>query len=221
MKLLFIGPPFAGKGTQAQMLSKHFKKRLHYSLPHISTGEMLRDMAERGHPLGLEAKAIINQGNFFPDEKMNPLALERLKYGDCKEGFILDGYPRNVYQAMEFDKHHTLDVVICLDVPPMHYSVLKDRMLARRECKLCRVTYGLENTPKTSEECHLCGHPLYRRADDGNLEVFEKRQKEYKEQTADLVSHYVRKLFMVNAKRSTSEVFEDILMQFNITLPRL
>lgn len=163
MKILLMGPPGAGKGTQAEKLTELF------SIPHISTGDMFRKAQEEGTELGLKAKSYMEQGLLVPDEVTIGIVRERLAEDDCKAGFLLDGFPRTVQQADALDKilvdlGTKLDAALNIEVPK---EFLIERLTGRRICKKCKATYHVSfNAPKVKNVCDRCGGELYQRADD-------------------------------------------------------
>ena len=184
--LVLMAPPGGGKGTQARLL----RDRLH--IPHLSTGEMLRNAGRAGTEIGLKAKALIDKGNFVPDEMIISIISERLDEPDCKEGFILDGFPRTVIQAEMLDKiakktGRDIDCVVLFDAP---YDLLIQRLTARLTCKSCKANFNkLFSKPKQEGVCDHCGGELYQRSDD-SLETAQNRLKVYDEQTAPLIKFY-------------------------------
>ena len=182
MKLIFLGAPGAGKGTQADIVSERF------GIPTISTGALLREAISAGTPLGLSAKKFIDDGKLVPDEVVIGIIGERLKKDDCKVGFILDGFPRTVPQAEALDKMGiTLDLVISIEVPD---EKIIARVGGRRLCKDCGTSYHLVYNPtKVEGKCDKCGGELYTRKDD-DPEVVKNRLKVYHEQTEPLEGFY-------------------------------
>ena len=188
MQLLLMGPPGAGKGTQAVKLVEKF------SIPQISTGDMFRAAVKEGTELGKKAKACMEAGTLVPDEVTVGIVRERLAKDDCKNGFILDGFPRTVEQAEELQKilkelGKSLTKVLNIHVPAEH---LIERAVGRRICKTCGATYHVKFNPsKKDEVCDNCGGQLYQRADD-NEETMKKRLSVYEESTRPLVDYYKR-----------------------------
>lgn len=204
--IVLIGPPGAGKGTHAKILQKEF------GIPHLSTGEMLREAAASGSPAGLEIKALIDGGNFVPDEVMVPFVVDKINSAECKNGFILDGFPRNLAQAELLDKmlaEHGLkvDIVIKIQVPDAY--VIK-RILKRAQCGDCKTMYQLENE---NSVCPACGSKnVIRRADD-NLEAIKHRLKIYRMVTAPITPYYEHKgiLVCIDGTGTIEEVSNDII----------
>ena len=186
MKLILLGPPGAGKGTQAKMLTKRF------SIPQISTGDILRAAVKEGTPMGLKAKEYMDAGGLVPDEVVVGIVRDRLLAADCDNGFILDGFPRTVAQAdalqaslAEMDK--ALDRVISLEVDA---EALVERLTGRRTCKECGRGYHVKFDPPREENiCDACGGSLIQR-DDDQEETIRKRLQVYADQTSPLISYY-------------------------------
>ncbi len=208
MKLLIMGRPGAGKGTQAVNI------REYYQIPHISTGDMFRAAIKNQTKLGKEAQRYMDQGALVPDEVTIGIVEERLSEPDCQKGFLLDGFPRTIAQAEALDKYLTkngvqLDAVLDVDVPA---DILVRRMVGRRVCKNCGATYHVEfNPPKAEGICDVCGKPLIQRADDTE-QTAVNRLAVYDKQTAPLLEFYAKKniLKTVNGNQPLSKVFEDI-----------
>ena len=186
MKLVLIGCPGAGKGTQAKKLSKH------YGIAHISTGDLLREQMKQGTELGKKVSEIMNAGGLVSDEIVSAMLAERIKADDCKNGYILDGYPRNVSQAEGLDAiTGPLDKVVCIDVDD---NIIVDRMTGRRGCPKCGSMYHIKyNPPKQDGVCDACGEALIQRKDD-NEETVKNRLKVYHETTAPVINYYDEKL---------------------------
>ncbi len=182
MNIIFLGPPGAGKGTQAQMICDALK------IPQISTGDILRRAMKEGTETGLKAKAYIDAGKLVPDEVIIDIVKERLAMDDCKGGYILDGFPRTVPQAEALDTFATIDSVIELDVAD---QVLVDRLSGRRVCLKCGATYHVSMlNGKTT--CDKCGEELIQRNDD-KPETVLNRLTVYHDQTAPLIGYYDKK----------------------------
>ena len=186
MKLILLGPPGAGKGTQAKMLTERF------SIPQISTGDILRAAVKEGTPMGLKAKEYMDAGGLVPDEVVVGIVRDRLLAADCDNGFILDGFPRTVAQAdalqaslAEMDK--ALDRVISLEVDA---EALVERLTGRRTCKECGRGYHVKFDPPREENiCDACGGRSIQR-DDDQEETSRKRLQVYADQTSPLISYY-------------------------------
>ncbi len=186
MKLVLLGPPGAGKGTQAKMMTEK------YHIPQISTGDILRQAVKDGVPLGKEAKTYMDQGDLVPDELIINLVKERIKADDCQDGYIFDGFPRTVTQAEALDTvlqelSSTLDAVVSIDVP--EDEVVK-RLSGRRTCKSCGSLYHiLYNQPAKEGICDKCDGELFQR-DDDNETTIRQRLSVYTNQTAPLIDYY-------------------------------
>ena len=208
MKLLIMGRPGAGKGTQAVNI------REYYNIPHISTGDMFRAAIKNQTKLGLLAKSYMDKGALVPDEVTIGIVEERLLEDDCKNGFLLDGFPRTIAQAEAFDAFLNsndikLDAALNVDVDA---SILIRRMVGRRVCKTCGATYHVEFNPSKKEGvCDNCGSPLIQRPDDTE-ETAVNRLATYDAQTAPLLDFYAKKnlLKTVNGDQPLDKVFDDI-----------
>jgi len=185
MKLIMLGAPGAGKGTQAEILSEKF------SIPAISTGAIIREAIEKKTPFGLKAKAYIDKGELLPDEAVIDMLIKRISLDDCKDGYILDGFPRTVSQAEALlDNGIKIDTALSLEVDD---DVIVDRLAGRRECSSCRAPYHVKaNPPKTEGICDRCGAPLIQREDD-NPDTIKARLKVYHEKTAPVKKYYEEK----------------------------
>lgn len=209
MNILFMGPPGAGKGTQAAVIVKEF------GIPHISTGDAFRLAIKQGTPVGLKAKSFIDQGLLVPDDVTIGIVEERLQQPDCKKGFLLDGFPRTLSQAEALDDilarlNTSLDHVINLDVDR---GQLMARLTGRRICTVCGASYHLIfNPPKEAGICDLDGGELYQRPDD-NEESVGKRLDEYDNKTAPLLSFYQEKglLRQINGEQEIDTVSSEIV----------
>ena len=189
MRLVLLGPPGAGKGTQAQVLSKDL------NVPHVSTGDMLRQALKEASPLGLKAKGHMEKGALVPDELVIALVKERLLKSDAKKGFILDGFPRTPEQAKSLDRTLSdlkmpLDLVLYFKTS---LSVVIKRLSGRRVCGQCGKNFHLTNfKPKVGGICDVCGGKLVQRPDDKE-ETIEKRLKVYESETSPLIDYYKKK----------------------------
>ena len=201
MNIILLGAPGAGKGTQASKIVDR------YNLPHISTGDIFRENIKNQTPIGLLAKTYIDDGKLVPDEETCNIVEERLSRDDCKNGYLLDGFPRTVVQAEVLDKLETIDVVINLDVD---FSLLMDRLCGRRVCRACGESYHISRL-NGGTSCLRCGGELFQRKDD-NPETVEKRIKVYNAQTAPLIDYYTKKglIFNVNSNTTPEDVFEKV-----------
>ena len=208
MRLVILGPPGAGKGTQAERILEE------YSIPHISTGDILRDNIARGTELGKKAKGYMDQGTLVPDELVIDLVVNRLKEDDTKNGFLLDGFPRTVSQAVALDAEldamgTKLDRVVNLDVDP---SVLIERATSRRVCPTCGSTYStIANPPKEPGICDKDGTELITR-DDDNEETVQRRIEVYEDQTSPLIDYYNAQgsLLNVDGSREIEQIANEI-----------
>ena len=209
MHILLMGPPGAGKGTQAANLVKKF------SIPHISTGDMFRAAIKEGTELGKKAKACIDAGNLVPDEITIGIVKERLSQEDCKKGFILDGFPRTVDQADALKGILTelglsLKSVLNITVPS---ADLVDRAVGRRICRSCGATYHVKFSPSKQEGvCDACGGELYQRADDTE-ETMKNRLSVYEAQTKPLIDYYqAAGLYVeIDGRQAIDKVFDDVV----------
>lgn len=186
MRLVLVGPPGAGKGTQAQFLASHF------SIPHISTGDIFRANLKSGTPLGLQAKGFMDKGELVPDSVTNEMVRDRLSQGDVGNGFLLDGFPRNVPQAkvlqeMLSQKNTPLEAVLELSLDNAQIIL---RLSGRRVCRNCGKIWHLEfDKPASPQICDLCQGELYQREDDKES-VIAHRLRVYTEQTAPIIDFY-------------------------------
>ena len=209
MHILLMGPPGAGKGTQAANLVKKF------SIPHISTGYMFRAAIKEGTELGKKAKACIDAGNLVPDEITIGIVKERLSQEDCKKGFILDGFPRTVDQADALKGILTelglsLKSVLNITVPS---ADLVERAVGRRICRSCGATYHVKFSPSKQEGvCDACGGELYQRADDTE-ETMKNRLSVYEAQTKPLIDYYqAAGLYVeIDGRQAIDKVFDDVV----------
>ena len=209
MRIILLGPPGAGNGTQAAGIVEK------YNIPHISTGDIFRKNIKEGTELGKKAKGFIDQGLLVPDELTVGLVTDRISQPDCKNGFMLDGFPRNVAQAQHLDKYLkevgiSLDKVVNIEVDK---DILVGRAVGRRICKSCGATYHVEfNPPKVDGVCDVCGGELYQRADD-NEETVSKRIQVYLDETKPLVNYYSQEgiIANINGQQSIDKVFADIV----------
>ena len=213
MKIVMLGAPGAGKGTQAQMLAKK------YDIPHVSTGDIFRMNIKNGTELGLEAKKYMDQGLLVPDELTVRILLDRVAKDDCKNGYVLDGFPRTIPQANVLEDALTklgdkIDYAINVDVPDEN---LIRRMGGRRACLACGATYHIEHVPPKKEGiCDKCGQELVLR-DDDKPETVKNRLQVYKEQTQPLIDFYTERgvLHNVDGTKDMNEVFEAIVAILN------
>ena len=198
--IILLGAPGAGKGTQAAMIAEEFK------VPHISTGDILRRNMKEGTPLGLKAKAFVESGGLVPDEVVIGLVEDRLSQDDCKNGYILDGFPRTIAQAEALDKVARIDLAINIDVP---FETIIDRLGGRRVC-VCGETYHVSML-NGETTCKRCGKELFVR-DDDKPETVKNRLKVYSDQTQPLIDYYrsQNKVVDIEANGTKEEIFADI-----------
>ena len=209
MKLIMLGAPGAGKGTQAKKIAEK------YGIPHISTGDIFRANIKNGTELGKKAKEYMDQGLLVPDELTCDLVVDRINQEDCSNGYILDGFPRTIPQAEALDAALTkmgtsIDFAIDVDVPD---SNIVNRMSGRRACVGCGATYHVEfNAPKVEDICDTCGGELVLR-DDDKPETVQKRLSVYHAQTQPLIDYYKKAnvLVEVDGTQDINVVFQDIV----------
>lgn len=204
MRLILLGPPGAGKGTHAKLLSER------YRIPHISTGDLLREIQNKD-PLGLgqRVQRTMKEGKLVPDQIVTQLVAERIRRKDAARGFILDGFPRNVHQARELDtvlkyEEESIDLAVYFETS---HRVVIERLAGRRVCSHCGANFHLVNIPpRKAEICDFCGGRLIQREDDRE-ETVRKRLQVYKEETAGLVSYYeqLKKLRVISGDLTVSE----------------
>lgn len=208
MRLVFLGPPGVGKGTQARRLSQEYK------WPQIATGDILREAVAQETPLGLRAKEYMDKGDLVPDEIVVGIVKERLAEPDAQEGFILDGFPRTVNQAQELEAELSsfgsgIDAVVYFKVSEK--EILR-RLTGRRICKSCGALYHIiYSPPATEDKCDQCGGELYQRSDDSE-DTVRRRMEVYLAQTAPLISYYRSRgiLWEVNGEQNPDEVYKQL-----------
>ncbi|SMC28684.1 Adenylate kinase [Clostridium acidisoli DSM 12555] len=205
MKIVLLGPPGAGKGTQAKQISND------YNIPHISTGDMFRKNISEKTELGIKAKGYMDKGLLVPDELTIDIVKDRLSNEDCKNGFLLDGFPRTVKQAEALDSFLTepIDTALLIEVPRDN---ILERMTGRRVCPKCGASYHIKFNPSKIEmKCDVCGSELIQRKDD-SVETVAERLDVYYKQTEPLVEYYKSKnvLCTVDGTKDINIVFEDI-----------
>jgi len=208
MRMIFLGAPGTGKGTQASVLAGK------YSIPQISTGDILRKAVQDDTELGRKAKAVMEAGELVPDDVIINLVNERLSQSDCRRGYILDGFPRTLAQAESLDQLQAIDAVIYLDVDN---RVIIDRLTTRRVCRGCGKLYNVAtDPPPASGRCDVCGGEIYQRDDDSE-ETVRNRLDVYYEKTAPLKSYYQDRgvLHIIDGNRPIEEVRADIATVFN------
>ncbi len=208
MKIIMLGAPGAGKGTQAKMLAER------YAIPHISTGDIFRMNIKNNTELGQKAKGYMDAGQLVPDELVVDLVVDRIKAQDCMNGFILDGFPRTIPQAEALDyalnnQNEKIDYAINIDVPDEN---IINRMSGRRACVGCGATYHIINNPtKVENKCDACGESLILREDD-KPETVKKRLEVYHEQTQPLIDYYEKQgvVLTVDGTLDLDVVFKEI-----------
>ncbi|VYU16366.1 adenylate kinase [Clostridium tertium] len=208
MKIVLLGPPGAGKGTQAKSISNR------YSIPHISTGDIFRKNISENTPLGIEAKRHIDKGQLVPDEVTINMVKDRLQQDDCKNGYLLDGFPRTVNQAEALQdflnaRNEELDTALLIEVPT---GFILERMTGRRVCPSCGASYHIKfNPPTIHGKCDVCGSDVIQRKDDTE-ETVSERLDVYERQTQPLIDFYKERnlLSTVDGTQAINEVFESI-----------
>ncbi len=208
MNIIIMGPPGAGKGTQADFIKEAFP------IPHISTGDMFREAVAKESAMGLEAKKYMDAGQLVPDDVTIGVVEERLSQPDCKKGFLLDGFPRTIPQAEALDKvlaklGTRVEVALNIAVPD---QVLFDRMAGRVSCSNCKTVYNVKFNPPAQEGvCDKCGGELIQRSDD-NADTVRNRLDVYNRQTQPLIEYYEKQgtLKTVDGNRDPEDVFRDI-----------
>lgn len=209
MNIILMGPPGAGKGTQAEFIKEA------YPVPHISTGDIFREAVANQTALGVEAKKYMDAGKLVPDDVTIGIVEERLQQPDCSTGFLLDGFPRTVVQAEALDKvlaamNKKISVVLNIDAP---VDLLVERMTGRISCKQCKTIYNLKSFPPKQEGiCDKCGSELVQRSDD-QYETARKRIEVYFDQTRPLLDYYSGQELLINVNGDQGEpenVFRDV-----------
>lgn len=209
LRTILLGPPGAGKGTQAVKIVEK------YGVPHISTGDIFRENIKKGTELGKKAQEYMNRGELVPDDLVIEIATTRLLEDDCKNGFLLDGFPRTVYQAEKLDEFlaaHGSRIDKVLDIA-VEKEELITRLTGRRVCKACGASYHVVNIPpKTEGICDICGGELVQRADD-NIETVTNRIDVYEAQTKPLVDYYEKagNIAHIDGATGLDNVFADIV----------
>ena len=208
MNILIMGPAGAGKGTMSDLILKE------YEIPHISTGDMLRENVKQGTELGKEAKAYMEAGKLVPDDVINAMVEERIQQPDCQKGYLLDGFPRTLVQAEAFSEMaekigKPVECVIALEVD---FEILKERITGRRVCGSCGAIYHITNNPSEVEGvCDKCGGELTQRKDD-TVEQLTVRMEEYKNSTKPVIDYFenLGVVKHIDAARDRKVVFEEI-----------
>ena len=208
--IMFIAPPAAGKGTQAELVVEK------YHIPHISTGDILREISKEDSEIGEYVRETLASGQLVKDEITYQLVEDRLKKDDCKNGYIIDGFPRNLEQAYKYDEilkrlGYEVGNVILLNIDK---KTLEKRITGRRICENCGAIYNIndpKNTPKEETVCDECGGKLYQRSDD-NLESFQTRYQTYEDKTAPIIEHYREQnvLIELNGDDTVENIFKQI-----------
>ena len=208
--IMFIAPPAAGKGTQAELVVEK------YGIPHISTGDILREISKEDNEIGEYVAETLASGKLVKDEITYQLIEERLKKEDCQNGFIIDGFPRTLDQAIEYDKilaklNYDVGNVILINIDA---KTLEKRVTGRRICENCKTIFNINiesQAPEVESVCDACGGKLYQRSDD-NLESFQNRYKTYQEKTEPIIEHYRKQnvLHEVNGDDTVENVFAEI-----------
>ncbi len=216
MQLLFLGAPGAGKGTQCKRLARHL------AIPHLSSGDLLREAVKLGTPAGKEAKSYMDKGVLVPDPVLIAMFREKLHTAECEKGFILDGFPRNLAQAKSLDElleeiNRKLNAVINVQVSE---DLLMERICGRRVCsnKDCATPFHVKFAPpKQDNVCDICGTSLYQRSDD-KAELVSERLKTYYDQTAPLIEYYDQRLLLrtVDGDGDPDDIFADILRTLKV-----
>lgn len=213
MKIVLLGPPGAGKGTQGVVLSRS------YNIAHISTGDILREALKKGTVLGKKAKSYMDKGELVPDEVVTGIVVERLAREDTRKGFILDGFPRTLKQAEDLDKElkdisSGIDMVLYFAIPE---AIAIERLTGRRVCRKCAANYHIKNIPPKKEGiCDKCGRELFQRPDD-TIETVKNRLKVYEGQTHPLIEYYTKKgiLKKVSGALDVNDLFKVLSQIFS------
>ncbi len=202
MKIILLGAPGSGKGTQASLIVEK------YNLPHISTGEIFREHIKNQTPLGVKVKEVMDSGNLCPDDLTIEVVKDRLSKEDCNGRYMLDGFPRNLTQAKALDEFLAPDLVINIDVD---IKKIEHRIVGRRSCPKCKGSFHIDFIGNT-EICPDCGAKLVIRKDD-NAETVRERLNVYQNQTSPLIEYYSEqnKLYSINGNQDIDDVFSEIV----------
>lgn len=202
MRLILLGAPGSGKGTQAAYITEK------YDLPHFSTGDIFRENIKAQTPLGIKVKEVMDNGNLCPDDLTIEIVKERLEKPDCEKGYLLDGFPRNIVQAKALDQFAKPDKVINIDV---NLSKIEHRIVGRRNCPKCNGSFHVDFIGNI-KVCPVCGGELIVRKDD-NVDTVKERLSVYSSQTAPLIDYYNAqgKLISIDGDKSIDEVFDQIV----------
>lgn len=210
MKLIVFGPPSAGKGTQSQKLAQK------YGIPQVATGDLLREAVAKKTPLGMKIQSYLDQGKLGPDDLIVQLMTARISRPDCRNGYLLDGFPRTIGQALAFDRMTDIDLVLNIVVD---FELLVDRSVGRRICKECATVYHVSfNPPAVEGICDKCGSQLIQRKDDKE-ETVRHRLDVYSEQTAPLIEYYRQKGKLVDIDGSVG--IDGVFQQMVAAIERL
>lgn len=204
LRIVLIGPQGCGKGTQAKLIAEK------YGIPHIATGDLLREAAEKGTPEGLEVKKYFSKGKLVPEKVIIKIIEGKILSDDCKRGFVLDGFPRNLEQAEALDDITEINFIIVIDAPD---ELSIKRISSRQNCSQCRRVYGIDIPPKKKGMCDTCKGKLIVREDD-KPELVKKRLEVYHDETEPLMEYYkIREdvLQKVDGSKSVEEVFKQIV----------
>lgn len=202
LRLILVGPQGAGKGSAADDLTNKF------NIPHISTGDIFRYNIKNQTELGKKIQKIVDGGGLVPSELTCEVMKDRISQDDCKNGYILDGFPRNLEQAKSLDSYSEVDFVVLLDVPR---EVSIERLTSRLQCSKCKTIFNTKSKPPKKEGvCDKCGGELYRR-DDDTSEAITKRLEIYEKETKPILDHYNGKVLVIKAIGDISEVNKSII----------
>lgn len=204
LRIVLIGPQGCGKGTQAKLLAERYK------IPHISTGDLLRESAEKGDGIGLVIKNYLNKGKLIPTNTIIKIIEEKIKKPECKKGFILDGFPRNLDQAEALDEITEIDLVFIIDISD---ELAVKRISRRQNCAKCKRVYGIDIPPKKKGTCDMCSVKLIVREDD-KPELVKKRLEVYHDETEPLIEYYkVRKdvVYTLDGSERADKVLKEIV----------